>query len=103
MGEPTSDHGNCSEMKKAEFEPTPGDLVVHNYKPDTVWITSSDDPMSSHDIPWGPDEVGTVLQVTPWSVPGDPDRDTFIQILIPAGVGWLFGSDVAPVKSPGEE
>lgn len=86
-------------MKKAEFEPIPGDLVVHKYKPDTVWITSDDDPMSSHDIPWRSDEVGTVLQVTEWSVPGDPDRDTFIQILIPAGVGWLFGSDVESVKS----
>lgn len=84
-------------MTTLEFEPKPGDLVVHKYKPETVWIASADDPLSSHNIPWRSGEVGTVLNVRPWSVPGDPDRDTFIQVMIPSGTGWLFGSDVEPV------
>jgi hypothetical protein len=77
----------------------PGDVVIHKYRPDDLWIASNDDPMWPNDIPWLADEIGLIIQVTPWGRPDDDDHDTFVQVLIPGGTGWIFGKDIFVVKN----
>ena len=69
-----------------------GSLVAHTYNPEELWIANDASVTPSGKLIWRSNEVGLVLRVDVW---GDShDLDILISVMIPAGIGYCFGSDV---------
>lgn len=69
-----------------------GSLVAHAYNPKELWIAADGNATSNGKLIWRSNEIGLVLKVDVW---GDShDADILISVMIPAGIGYCFGSDV---------
>ena len=69
-----------------------GSLVAHTYNPEELWIAVDGNATPNGKLIWRSNEVGLVLRVDVW---GDShDLDILISVMIPAGIGYCFGSDV---------
>ena len=69
-----------------------GSLVSHIYNPEELWIAADGNATPNGKLIWRSNEVGLVLRVDVW---GDShDLDILISVMIPAGIGYCFGSDV---------
>ena len=70
-----------------------GSLVAHIYNPhNELWIAVDGNATPNGKLIWRSNEVGLVLRVDVW---GDShDLDILISVMIPAGIGYCFGSDV---------
>ena len=69
-----------------------GSLIAHTYNPEELWIAVDGNATPNGKLIWRSNEVGLVLRVDVW---GDShDLDILISVMIPAGIGYCFGSDV---------
>lgn len=99
-------HANIGEMnirfpKAIHDNIIVGNLVVHKYGPEQLWLASKDAPMYLSTnipwkIPWKNNEVGLVLKIDEWyeHTHTHDSQDKFIRVMISSGIGYCFGSDV---------
>lgn len=81
--------GNC-ELKTSPI--VIGSLVAHIYNPGDMWVAADVNANQNDKILWRSGEIGLVLRVDVWGE--SPDIDILISVMISAGIGYCFGSDV---------